>query len=53
MYMTVDGQEVIFGAIAKGKEIATSSKGFKRFKKGVAPSSSFPRASPARRFGAK
>ncbi|MCD7453029.1 hypothetical protein HAX54_019349, partial [Datura stramonium] len=37
----------------KGKEVATSSKGFKRLRKGVALSSSVPRAPFARLFGAK
>ncbi|MCD7454000.1 hypothetical protein HAX54_023143, partial [Datura stramonium] len=37
----------------KGKEVATSSKGFKRLRKEVALSSLVPRAPPAGRFRAK
>ncbi|MCD7461742.1 hypothetical protein HAX54_047003 [Datura stramonium] len=37
----------------KGKEVAVSSKGFKRLRKGVTSSSSTQKAPPARRFGAK
>ncbi|MCD7453237.1 hypothetical protein HAX54_020180, partial [Datura stramonium] len=37
----------------KGKEVETSSKGFKRLRKGVTPSSSVPRVHPTRMFEAK
>ncbi|MCD7467279.1 hypothetical protein HAX54_004617 [Datura stramonium] len=39
--------------INKSKEVATSRKGFKRLTKEAAPSSSAPKAPPARRFRAQ
>ncbi|MCD7460620.1 hypothetical protein HAX54_043986 [Datura stramonium] len=45
--------ELVLWLYVQGKEITTSSKEFKRLRKGVALSSSILRAPPARRFGAQ